>query len=157
MTVCTIITPAGEVFTGVTKCSMSQPYLWDYGEDTAYNRARVAQGHECAYCRMLPEYTKTKQAKKTTKETKMGKKTTSEISAIAKAGADKLDQYLEETGRIGVGISFTTILTTVAGLSNILPAEDIVLGVEKAAETMRDFLVDLEGDDKNAEAPERSL
>ena len=52
-TVCTIKTPTGEVFTGVMNCSMSQPYLVDYGEDTAYNRARVAQGHECAYCRHI--------------------------------------------------------------------------------------------------------
>jgi len=53
MTVCTIKTPSGEVFTGVMNCSMSQKYLVDYGEDTAYNRARVAQGHECAYCRNI--------------------------------------------------------------------------------------------------------
>jgi len=52
-TICMIKTPSGEVFTGVMNCSMSQEYLIDYGEDTAYNRARVAQGHECAYCRNI--------------------------------------------------------------------------------------------------------
>jgi len=52
-TVCKIKTASGEVFTGVMYCSMSQKYLVDYGEDTAYNRARVAQGHECAYCRNI--------------------------------------------------------------------------------------------------------
>ena len=52
-TVCTITTASGAMFIGIMNCSMSQPYLVDYGEDTAYNRARVAQGHECAYCKHI--------------------------------------------------------------------------------------------------------
>lgn len=66
---------------------------------------------------------------------------------LADAGASGLATYVEETGRLGVGIVHNMLLEVVSKLSNIFRPEDIVTAMEMLTNTLKGFLKEIDEKD----------
>jgi len=62
------------------------------------------------------------------------------VKEMAKDASARVDQYVKETGRVGVGISYGVLLHTLDKLTDVLQPEDVTVAVEMLAKELRGFL-----------------
>jgi len=76
------------------------------------------------------------------------------VDRVAQEAADKVDEYVKKTGRIGVNVSHTVFIGAAGKLADIFSAEDITVAAEMAAKTLKGFLEEAEEAEEKDETSE---